>query len=232
MKKIIILISFVAVLVVGVAAGYSLRAKGNDLSASTEPSFLSKDAQQIKDRLLQDGAISDYANSLSGIVSSVSGNEVSFSAPLVNPFQNESLENRIAVISPSTKLYFYSSRSQEEINEALKVYTSEIEKLQKELNDKSAVVKECYKSGNISDCADEQNAWKEVQNEIVSLQAKTSSYEKKEITASDIQPGWSITAYAGRAATSSIIAEGLNIADEKKFNAVGMEFREGSSKKE
>ncbi|MDD4902583.1 MAG: hypothetical protein PHE24_05630 [Patescibacteria group bacterium] len=180
--------------------------------------------------MLQTGAIKDYANFLSGTVLSVAGNEVSFSAPLVNPLQDENLKTRVAVVTADTKIYVYKLRSQAERDQAAKDSAAEIKKLQDDLAAVDAAFKNCGVKANPAGCADEQKNRQDIQAQIFQLRSLSDQYAKAEGTLADIKSGWLITAVAGKAANQtdnvSVEQRGVNIASAPKFEAASIEVRE------
>lgn len=229
MKKIILplLLILVAGLAAGLAVGYAFGAKSKIPSSGKV--CINETAAQIKDKLVKTGAIREYANSLSGKILSVQGNEVKFEAPLVNPLQDESLKSRIAVVTAATKIYVSTPRTQAEMDKAIEDSAGEISKLQAELSASEVDIKDCFaKSGGPTGCTDAQKRQQTIQVKLDQLRSLSAASVRTEGTMSDIKPGWLITVSAGKdekAAAGNKPGEwGVNIANEPKFEVVAVEI--------
>jgi hypothetical protein len=232
MKNIIISACFIATLAVGVIAGYVFGGSFKKMPLPTSCP-VNASVQDVKNKLVTSGTISEYASSLSGVVSSVSGNKVSFSAPLVNLFQDEKLKNRVAIVSSKTKVYVYTLRSREDIDSGVKTAVEKNKELQTALNEKAGKLKECLSSKASEACSNELAEERSVREQISSLSEAYSVYSKREGSISDIKPGFLITVSSGKnEAANGGLAEVINIANEQEFEASYIELRESIAKKE
>lgn len=232
-----LIIILTASLLAGLAVGYALGFKNKSISVSGL--CLVGVPGELKEKLVKAGAIKEYANSLSGKILSVQGNEVSFEAALVNPLQDESLKTRTAVIMDQTKIYTLSFQSPEVRQKAIEETAPQIKNLQGELITLEVDIKSCYGGqGSVStlSCQDINKKKQTVLEELSRLQALSGEYLRSEGKFSDIRPGLLITALAGKAEKAFIdggqAPDGINIANEQRFEVAAIEVKELPWKKE
>lgn len=225
MKKALIPLSFVVILLAGLAIGYYLGTQVHGISPLAK-NCVDQTTQQVTDTLIKAGAIKDYTNSLSGTIQSVSGKEVLFTASLVNPLQDASLRNRTAVITDQTKIFVSTLRPQAEIDQAIKNNAEELKKLQSAFTVAETALKTCLPKSSPSGCINEQGAEQKVRQQISQLQSVSAQYSRVEGSLSDIKPNWMITVTAGKSANQTPDQQSTNIANTPKFEAATIEIRQ------
>lgn len=224
-----LIIIVAASLIAGLAVGYALGIKNKTVSVGGL--CLASTTQEIKEKLLQAGAIKEYANFLSGKILSVQSNEVSFETALVNPLQDEILKIRTAVITDQTKIYILSLRSMEERQRATKESAEQIKELQEELIRVEADIKACSSPENISalSCQDKDKVRPAIIGELSRLRSLSGDQLRIEGKPADLKPGQLITVMAGKAQKASLgsgqMDAGVNIANEQKFEVTAIEAK-------
>ncbi|HTX86724.1 MAG TPA: hypothetical protein VMC41_01490 [Candidatus Nanoarchaeia archaeon] len=178
---------------------------------------------------------------LSGQITAINGQQITFSAPLANPLDNESLKIRIAVVTDQTVINLSRQKSAEQIRadqasgqKALSDIQSQISALQGEL---SKCAPGAATAASNSDCAAISKNYADAilkQNQAIQ---QMDIFEKVDnASLADLKPGMQITVYAEKIAPAASQTSGApgtsNFADISqllKFNVSLIEAREISA---
>lgn len=238
--SIIVLVAFIAGLLLGtlvVAKSYS----GGSISALISPmtGSFADGYNAAKKKLADSGFFGrQMTGSLSGQITKVSGNEVTFTAPLVNPLDDESLKTRTAVADDKTTITLYRQKTADQITADQKAGQTETADAQSQIASFQKQLNKCGPGGtssNTADCQkiyDDYNAAMQKLNDARALMDNFAKVDNAKL--SDLQAGMQITVYGAEikqaanqpAAPMPPAGNFTDISEQAKFTASQIIARE------
>ncbi len=240
--SLIVLVAFVAGLLVGtlvVAKAYG----GTGLTALVSPmtGAFTDGWNAAKKKIAEINPMMNNVSSLSGQIKEINGKEISFTAALINPLDDESLKTRIAVVNNDTKITVWKLKSADQAAKDRTEGQAQVAKAQKDIADLNAQIMVCEQKRTSSstgpavvieesaNCKAARAQSIELMKTMSDASLKMEMYQKIDnASLSDIKAGWNITAVAlvTNKATSTMMAQYENIVSSQKFTASAIDVRE------
>jgi hypothetical protein len=237
--SLIVLIAFIA----GLFAGTLVVAKsisGIKLASIVKMTGSFADGYNAaKKKLLDSGIIPPRQQGiLSGQITDISGNNITFTAPLANPLDDESLKTRTAVVANDTTITLYRQKSVEQMAQDQAAGQKAMTDLQGQISSLRIEMSKCQaptasssaKSGDA--CATLSNEYADAIQKQNQINQQMSPFAKVDnATLSDLKAGMQITVYGEKIdqTGNKPMANPANFADisgSLKFNVSAIDARE------
>ncbi|MDD4902580.1 MAG: hypothetical protein PHE24_05615 [Patescibacteria group bacterium] len=202
--SIIVLVAFIAGLLLG-SLVIAKAVGGKNVFISQMTGSFADGYNAAKKKLADVGMFVSQSPSLSGQITKVSGNEITFTAPLPNPLDDESLKTRIAVVSKDTVITLYRLKPAEKAASDLKegqaemaVLQTQMAALQTQLNKcmmpPAAAAQASAANGPSEECQAASKSYNEAIQKSNQAGQKMDAYEKVDKAAiTDLKAGMQIS---------------------------------------
>lgn len=242
--SIIVLVAFAVGVIVGTLAVTKFYGVKNISSIVTPMTGGFADGwKAARAKLAETNPMMNNTSSLSGQVKEVKGKEISFTAGLINPLDDESLKTRTVIVGDDTKITVYKLKNTEQLTKDREEAQASLASLQKENNSINTELSECNKASmngatpatmtNESDsCKQAREKFNKNMQAMNEAQQKMDMYQKVDgAKLSDIQSGWNITVMAevvkkGEDKDPAMMSQYVNISSAQKFTASSIDVRE------
>jgi len=237
--SVIVLVAFIAGLLLGsLVIVKSIGGKTTFSSSGVVMTGGYADGWNAAKKKVADSGMFPHQNGvLSGKIKQVNGDEVSFTAPLINPLDDQSLTNRTAVITKDTVINLYRQKTSDQIAADQKTAQSNMADARSQLSSLQSQESKCMMmaptastSTDKSDCQTVNKKYNAAQQEMNAAMQLSDMFTKVDnATASDLKADMQVTVYgAATAQTGNQVMPGnyADISGQVKFNVSQIVARE------
>jgi hypothetical protein len=230
--SIIVLVAFIAGLMIGSLV--AVKAYSGSAPVSISGGSFAQGYAAAKKKLADSGAITYKTSSLSGQITKINGQKISFSTALVNSLDDESLKNRIADVDDNTEIILYRLKSADTLAADQKEAQTEMKTLQEQREVLHEKINQCGQAASQAskDCLETGVSYDYVTQQIVAAEKKMGIYEEIDnALITDLKEGMNITVIAQKV-KASVDSKPLltvsfeNIAENPEFIAGTIQARE------
>jgi hypothetical protein len=228
--SLIVLVVFIAGLLVGGVFAVERASNGKIFINQTGGTF-ADGWNAAKKKLADSGVITFKTSSLSGQITKINGQKISFSTALVNSLDDESLKNRIADVDNNTKIILYRLKSADKLAADKKEAQAEMKTLQEQRAVLHEKINQCGQTASQAskDCLDARVNYDNVTQQMVAAEKKMSIYEEIDnASIIDMKEGMSITVVAQKIKTGDNFKL-EDIAAKPEFIAGTIQVREANN---
>jgi hypothetical protein len=225
-----VLIAFIA----GLLFGTLLLAKSVGRITGIDSGSYAAGYDAAKKKLADSGLFPRQNGFLSGQITGVSGNEITFSAPLLNPLDDESLKTRVATVSGDTVVNLYRQKTADQAAADLNAGQKTMEDLQLKINSLQNKVDKCLVNPAGKGCDTAAQEYSDALQKQKQASEQMDAFEKiSNPPLTDLKVGMQITVYGEKVrqpenqTVGSPVTEAFSdISQAVKFTASLIEVRQ------